>query len=121
MAKHKVSELEGALLDAAVAKAEGWTVWNENFCGRGICYATGDETAPTRMHFHPATQWADAGPLIERERIMLEPPWSPNAGGNGVWVAWTEFDRTGGRGDSPLIAAMRAYLANKFGDEVELP
>lgn len=25
------------------------------------------------------------------------------------------------RGDDPLIAAMRAFVASKFGDEVELP
>jgi hypothetical protein len=99
MAKHKTSELEGALLDAAVALALGEPDW-------------------ARGGFSPSTRWHDAGPIIEREQITLEPPWNPNA--RGAWQAWMEPDIFGGRGLNPLIAAMRAYVQAKLGGEVEL-
>ena len=100
MSKHKVSELEGALLDAAVAMALGEPDW-----------ALGG--------FSPSTRWHDAGPIIEREELTLESPWNPNA--HGQWAAWAEPDIFGGRGPTPLIAAMRAYVQAKLGGEVELP
>ena len=98
--KHKISSLEGALLDAAVAKAE-----------------TGDSQVPGT--FRPSTEWNDGGPIIERERISIV------HGGMGDWHAFMGDPQEGVAGDgeglSPLIAAMRAYVASKFGDKVELP
>jgi hypothetical protein len=105
MATHKTAELTGALLDAAVAKAEGMT-------------------AVVGKLWFPSTDWGDGGPIIERERIEVS-PW-PGPG----WQAWVrpEYDygdmvkNAGeGAGPTPLIAAMRAYVASKFGEEVELP
>ncbi len=100
--KHKVEELEGALLDAAVAKAEGRDIrrW------RGI--------------FRPSESWAFAGPIIERERIC--PQWS-----GPRYLALVH--RPGGAMDDDMVfegstyleCAMRAYVASKFGEEVELP
>jgi hypothetical protein len=61
-----------------------------------------------------STDWSLAGPIIERERIRLDP--------RGLWCAahdtheWTEST-----GPTPLIAAMRCYVASKLGDEVEIP
>jgi hypothetical protein len=59
--KHKVSELEGVLLDAAVALADGkqWVQISE------------DEVQVDGMPFWPSCMWEDGGPIIERERIML--------------------------------------------------
>ena len=62
--------------------------------------------------FRPSTSWSDAGPIIERECIDLINDF-------GRWMA-----RHGKRDDysradvSPLVAAMRAYLAWEYGDEV---
>lgn len=107
--KHKTSELEGALLDAAVAKAEGMIEpW-------ASAIATGEEG-----RFAYSQDWSLAGPIIERERINLLD--------NGIeWFAGTIIEQwqvehgIGIRGPTPLIAAMRAYVASKFGEEVELP
>lgn len=112
MTKHKVAELEGALLDAACALAEGHPIRRET--GR---YSGGwMEQWPHGGYNwirHPSTQWNDGGPIIERERLELR-----NDASNG----WNCMGRgCYGEGPTPLTAAMRAYVASKFGDEVELP
>jgi hypothetical protein len=105
--KHKVSELEGALLDAAVAEALGMV-------GPWIT----DDDDMTR-NFNPSTDWSDGGPIIERERIAMQ--WL------GAMRGWdARCDRFQGRAGyaqapTPLVAAMRAYVASKLGDEVDLP
>lgn len=112
MTKHKVSELEGALLDAAVAMA-----WGEPTAGDlwlfGLSFF--DE-------LRPSTNWAHGGPIIERDHICLQwqymkqPP---------TWDAWVEFTNgsevDSAAGPTPLIAAMRCYVSSKFGEWVELP
>ena len=70
--KHKVSELEGALLDAAVAKAEGYELDSDGD-NRTVRDNGG---APSR--WRPSTDWTQGGPIIEREEIdehttVLEP------------------------------------------------
>ena len=66
--------------------------------------------------FEPSENWGDGGPIIEREKIAL------NLSENG-WVA-TRIEPPSvseARGPTPLIAAMRCYVASKMGDEIELP
>jgi hypothetical protein len=115
MAKHKVSELEGALLDAAVAKAEGLPVHP----GPGRYLVAAPIDTVWAHQFHPSTDWRDGGPIIERERIAVSP------GMSGDWWARgpTMIDRMpkDSRGPTPLIAAMRSYVALRLGGEVELP
>lgn len=128
--KHKVSELEGALLDAAVGKALGWIidgVW---------CTDPARQNDPIKLgergywsegeHFSPSANWSDAGPIIERERITLMVyPSECVAYVAAVWeypIGEEPQEWLGkGEGTTPLIAAMRAYCASKFGEEVELP
>jgi hypothetical protein len=106
MTKYKVAELEGAPLDAAVALVEG---------------NAQAELQPWTARY--STDWQFGGPVIEREGIELWPDSANDIKDSepGVWFAhaWQaekEFD-----GPTPLIAAMRAYVASKFGEEVELP
>jgi hypothetical protein len=71
--------------------------------------------------YSPSEMWAHAGPIIERERITVA--WQPM---KGEWMAGlieTEYGsmlefRWLGFNESPLVAAMRAYVSSKFGDEV---
>jgi hypothetical protein len=73
-----------------------------------------------RGNFNPSTDWSQGGPIIEREWIC------PDRLLNGQWVACKRTD-TGDSmlfartGPTPLIAAMRCYVASKLGDEVEIP
>lgn len=111
----KTSELTGAALDWAVAKCEGYyTTIKPN----EVVYAHPNGAWHHNANWQPATNWAQGGPIIERDGIHL--------GKSGVdWEAdfWNmislNFDRS--YGPTPLIAAMRCYVASKLGDEVELP
>jgi hypothetical protein len=64
--------------------------------------------------YSPSTDWSQGGPIIERERIELSgvgPFWAASmTPGNGL-----EFHQLG---DTYLQAAMRCFVASKYGDEV---
>lgn len=100
--KIKTSELTGAALDWAVAKSEGYT-------GTALESRTGE-------WYTPSTDWAQGGPIIEREKITLQPVVRPDG-----WVARTQKCDSVWEGQYPLIAAMRCYVASKLGDEVDVP
>lgn len=111
--KHKTSQLDGVLLDAAVAMAEGDKLpdyWLDPDDGTPWL-------RPGREEWHPSERWDQGGPLIERERIRLE----PGARDTGNWLAFSDGHSVFMIAPTPLIAAMRAYVASKLGEEVELP
>jgi len=113
--KVKTSELTGVALDYAVSKcdersepellndfATAWFTWG---------------------NAHYSTDWAHGGPIIEREKIGLfkgNPLYFPEGNENGdyyedLWIAGKYH------GQTPLIAAMRCYVASQLGDEVDIP
>jgi hypothetical protein len=104
----KTSELTGAALDWAVAKCEG--AINGNDLDIGFILEGG---------YSPSTVWAQGGPIIEREGISVDRI-------GGAWTADIS-DSVGGyiehteSGPTPLIAAMRCYVASKLGDTVDVP
>ena len=114
----KTSELTGAALDWAVAKCEGVTdEWREDgpFLWHGVpCIRIGGHD----VNYRPSTDWAQGGPIIEREKIRLDTTWNCE---DGYWSA--RMDTVGGwwLGDTPLMAAMRCYCVSKLGDTVDIP
>ena len=90
----KTSELTGIALDWAVALCAGLS---------------------HKLHGHIpySSDWAQGGPIIERERITVI------AMPNGTWSTSTPLHSF--HHPTPLIAAMRCYVASKLGDEVEIP
>ena len=97
----KTAELTGAALDWAVATANG----------DKIILAEED------WHWY-STDWVYGGPIIERYRITIQ------FDGDGIRCDLTTDDGgffVGFDESSPLIAAMRCYVASRLGDEVELP
>jgi len=66
----------------------------------------------------PSTDWAQGGPIIEREGLHLR-----KSGCKWQCDYWNDitlnFDTS--YGSTPLIAAMRRYVASKLGDDVEIP
>jgi hypothetical protein len=114
----KTSELTGVALDWAVAKCEGATDFESDgitlgFKLDGILKVLAAGWAPS-MSYHPSTNWAQGGPIIERERLCVY-----DLGGD----AWGSDDNLASRSSGPtvLIAAMRCYVASKLGDEIEIP
>jgi hypothetical protein len=99
----KTNELTGAALNWAVGKAEGLDDWLApvNYCGK----------------------WEHGGPIIERERLQV------TTERNGTWICSIPFAvEIGGyrkyiftHGPTPLIAAMRCYVASKLGEDVSIP
>ena len=113
----KITELTGAALDWAVAKCEGYLdlqpmeYW---FSPAGIKHFIDMRNAEGHgVHWtHSSTDWAEGGPIIERELIELQY--------NGEWKATNQL-LDYGSGTAPLIAAMRCYVASKLGEEVDVP
>lgn len=109
----KISELTGPTLDWAVAKCEGvqWATWNLNGW---------------------SNDWALGGPIIEREKIGVW--WATHfvddegvEYGNHWYAEYGVTDESADKtyqcqtGTTPLIAAMRCYVASKLGNEIEIP
>lgn len=71
--------------------------------------------------FSPSTNWAQAGPIIESERIMLTN--GTPVSGSFTWYAFTSKPAPSAsiKGATALEAAMRNFVAIKLGDEVHLP
>lgn len=68
---------------------------------------------------HPySSNWADGGPIIEREKISLS---YRAIVGDSYWAAEIDRPLCQEYGLTPLIAAMRCYVASKLGDEVDVP
>lgn len=148
--KIKTHELIGSQLDWVVAKCEGFDtrnnvcVWFLPFEADSgdllqfICMADDEAHAEEQCEdahpnctvenvehlatFKPSTDWSQGGPIIERERMNVhlldDKPdiWSANLG--NPWKALPNvFSRLG---PTPLIAAMRCYVASKLGEEITL-
>ena len=108
----KTSELQGAALDWAVAKIEFPDPDYED--ADRFVYIHGDD----EFHFTPSTDWAQGGPIIEREKIGV------STDAFDTWMAWIYdgLEMVGiEHGPTPLIAAMRCYIASKMEDEVKVP
>lgn len=122
--KIRTSELTGAALDWAVAKCECLRLHKDALLG-GVMkdgwWASGYYTDPNQWirlgRLRYSTSWAQGGSIIERERIPTE--WS------SLWGCWTARDLRNAAfsftGTTPLIAAMRSFVASRLGDEVEVP
>jgi hypothetical protein len=67
-------------------------------------------------HYRPSTNWALGGPIIEREKIATNYSMKREC-----WFAENFIETEIGSGATPLIAAMRCYVASKLGDEVQIP
>lgn len=112
----KTSELTGTALDWAVAKCEDIELYsgprdsNPAYKANWVRRRHGDL-------FQPSTDWAQGGPIIERERI--------DSYYNGEWNACCKSDQNGHpdywKGPTPLAAAMRCFVASRLGDDVDIP
>lgn len=111
----KTSELIGAALDWAVAESNETPIYRS---GKTLTRMDMDG----QHYWQPSTDWAQAGPIIERKWITLE-CW-PNESDENMRWAGTIYDTRPvceALGPTPLIAAMRCYVASVLGDEVNIP
>lgn len=112
--KIKTSELTGAALDWAVAEC---ALPAHDSHTNTLMVTVGDDNG---WRFNPSTDWAQGGAIIEREGISITaagfPWWECDEG----WYAH-QGDSLYAHGSTPLIAAMRCYVASKLGAEVDVP
>lgn len=122
----RVADLIGAQLDLWVARAEGkCATVNPSVWGNAIINEVGRLSISKgswdcAKYFEPSSNWAHGGPIIERESIAIQHQ-EYSDGSFREWVACSsrDFDSSNGyTGPTPLVAAMRAYVAAKFGDQV---
>ena len=118
----RVSDLEGAALDWAVAKAVGHTVPDTvyysgvNEHGRVV-----SSRAIDLSEFSPSTDWSQCGPLIEGRIVFLSLNERMNRRPDG-WSCLVVGTRgVPAFGETPLIASCRAIVAANIGDEVDVP
>ena len=128
----KTSELTGKPLDWAVAKCEDErdVLFCQRQYGRLLVRTPGDhETHDSEWVYTPSTDWAQGGPIIEREKftVMYDDDWKydptdPEDNGER-WMAdnGDSYYNPTQYGATPLIAAMRFYVASKLGDDVDVP
>jgi hypothetical protein len=107
----KTNELTGAALDWAVAKCEGY----KSDIDDGDIWLEHPEHYTCLRKYLPSIDWSQGGPIIEREKIELiiwQQGWSAD---------YRDKDGCQSDGPTPLIAAMRCYVASKLGKEIDLP
>lgn len=106
--KIKTEDLTGPALDWAVAKCS---------------FIEGTARSLIAADVKPySTSWQEGGPIIERERVYLNCLRKGDAYRTEVWEAWPyDASRFVHQGPTPLIAAMRCYVASKLGDIVDIP
>ena len=124
--KVKTQDLTEVQLDWAVAKCLNWEDYNED----GVPYIELDSSHMSRRFgpYKPSTDWEQAGPIINREITRL---FKNVAGG---WTAQIHHEKdhplvaqkvtigwTSASGPTSLVAAMRCYVANILGNEIEIP
>jgi len=112
---YATDELEGPLLDLAVAKACGLKavihkVDNSIAPFFECCVLSG--TGRLQYQYIPSRCWCQGGPLVEEHRISITERgdrWAADAHGGVVTEAAT-----------PLLAAMRALVLRRIGDTVRM-
>ena len=114
----KTADLTGPALDWAVAKCDQ-PQWSDD---DALLWVQDDE-----YQYNPSTNWSQGGPIIEREKIDLftgkqtyPESWCASVARyqNGHRLVGWRFHQYG---PTPLIAAMRCFVASRLGDEVEVP
>ena len=105
--KVKVSEAKEQVLGYLVAEANGVPIYRS---GKTLTRMDMDGN----HYWQPSTDWAQGGLIIEREKIAID--WD-----HDCWNASTDSHPAYYSAETPLVAAMRCYVASQLGDEVEIP
>jgi hypothetical protein len=113
----KTAELTGVALDWAVAMSEGFQSVYTNGSILPVFRKCGAVENTIRCY---STDWAQGGPIIEREEIdVLMEQQDLKTWAAEIYHSPKAYIRQ--RGRTPLTAAMRCYVASKLGDEVDIP
>jgi len=107
--KIRVSEAKDVVLNWLVSESLGLDWYKPDYGDACAAYST---------------DWSQGGPIMNREKIDV---CHHNHGQTTTLVTCTLWFPNGDRrsiqmqGQTPLVAAMRCYVASKLGDEIEIP
>ena len=118
--KKQIKDLELWEVDFLVAKAEGLDPITEttHASGEYYKYVIIEIKSTYFDKYSPTTNPAQAWPIIERERISIDTCEYDDK--DNDWLATIGELKAFSYGKTSLEAAMRCYIASKFGDEVSL-
>jgi hypothetical protein len=118
--KIQISEATPLQINWAVAKCEGvlvrWSAPHAQLLIEGYPY----------LVWQAHKDWAQGGPIIEREQLFVC-PYDPSGMGWRCTTKTADYALPSERqyraqfGQTPLIAAMRCYVASRLGDEIDIP
>lgn len=120
--KIKTSDLEGAELDWAVARAVGFEMPEIQRVLAG-----------EKWYPEYSTNWSQGGPLIKKHLITIGPEAVESGPATdiywfavrAIWGVLASSEKQWGprfySKKSPLIAAMRAIVASELGEEIDVP
>lgn len=122
----KVSEATNNQINWLVAKIEGHQSRCEWMIKSGWAEWQSYESAWGNPIPNSSTNWAQGGPIIEREKISAQTdPTDTEPEGWSAYFRQHLFKEDGTdcwqNGPTPLIAAMRCYCVSRLGDIVEVP
>lgn len=119
--KIQVAEAQGIVLDWMVATCEGKSITlMRNTDGSLFPQPVWADGLHQQNY---STFWAQGGPIVERElmTVMYRHRPGPYPQGQHWNAVILPRNTRGWYGPTPLIAAMRCYVASKLGEEVEVP
>jgi hypothetical protein len=118
--KIKTEDLTGEMLDCTVATLVGWRFRIEGG-DVALYFYNSDSIILSRCYVYDlpfSSDWALGGHIIEDERIGISSTslqWNARIIHTERGVVMSQY------GATPLVAAMRVFVASKLGDEVEIP
>lgn len=113
----KVSELDCLELDYWVARAKNFNGFIENYSGEP--WRVWIKQGSQREIYNPSCDWSQGGPIIERKRIEInfnaqQKTWSARLSEGNRFFKGNKFT-----GETLLVAAMRCFVASRYGDKVD--
>lgn len=111
--KVKTADLIDLSLDWAVAEClEATRIQLYEYNGRRMIRVS----LPEGIHapWEPSHYWGQGGPIVEREKIAVDwdhDCWNASKYGHPAYYS----------APTPLVAAMRFFVASQLGDEVDIP
>lgn len=128
-----VSDLQGAALDWAVAKAEGLPVRRDPMgfrSGSESGYWLWEEIGHKLnrygligREYSPSAKWEQGGPIVDELRERSRYQFLVESDGENTRVlSWPREDVfSSGYGASMLVAIMRCFVASVMGDVIDVP
>jgi hypothetical protein len=127
-----VELLSGPALDWAVARSFGWVDFPSDSIEQGNYWHLDAEKAPYGRRLYkddwkPSSDWGQAGRIIQDKGITLVARTDFATGTPDYWATMDRYDgqnadeRTGVDGPTPIVAAMRCFVASELGYKIEIP